>query len=201
MMTQFLSRYSVKLLEEYMKDHSQGACFSNMFAGIGLLSDHCLDYSHHGRIDVPMECNYGRQSQILKFRDVILSNMKVVTQTPLQTLQVLIWNRVSEASKAHRDVRGLSIVRQRLESSGVKVLWVENWPDYSITQQLEMMSSSQVYVTSPGSGSFLGWFLPRFGTMLRLENHSPEDLDDKYIGEVDKQFNVQFLFLSFIFSI
>lgn len=45
-----------------------------------------------------------------------------------------------------------------------------------------MISTSQVYITLPGSGSFLGWFLPKHATIIRLENHAPND-GDKYLGE------------------
>ena len=56
-----LSAYPVIPINEYTVEYEGGIFFNHLFAGLGMLSDHCDDQSYHGRnIMVTNDCNQGK---------------------------------------------------------------------------------------------------------------------------------------------
>eukprot|EP00041_Stephanoeca_diplocostata_P022490 m.537358 g.537358 ORF g.537358 m.537358 type:complete len:592 (+) comp22076_c0_seq4:179-1954(+) len=148
--------------------------FRTLLSGAGMLADHCEDPTRHGRAmgapgrDVHHTCNRNRQETLYSFREHTMRMAGVSTSAPTVN-QVIIWDRHVDDYKSERKIYGLPELKARIEKEyGVRVILYEQWRGVSATKQIETMANSTVFITGIGSGSHIGWYLPRGGTMIRL---------------------------------
>jgi len=169
-LTPLLFNNPVLPLDDAFKEkYKHGIRINQLFAGIGMLSEHCYDKTGHGRYtDKRGNCMYGRSHQMWRYRSLIMKNMGVNPDPHLIVPRVLIWDRAAKDFKPERKLYNLDTLRDRLIARGFEVIYVVDWKDYTILQQLEMISSSMVHVTGPGSGSHISLFLPRHATAIRI---------------------------------
>ena len=95
-----------------------------------------------------------------------------IVLTRLAPLRVVIWDRdASEQKGLLRKVFGLDTLAAKLRTThgrDVDVVSVSGWGGLSFREQVKLLSSASVFITGPGSGSFIGWYLPRGATMIRI---------------------------------
>jgi hypothetical protein len=149
-------------------------CFQNLFVGYPLLN---LAHHHHldpykqdtraGRDSVKPVVNlgwHGRQSQLWRFRQYTMQNLGLADSPKVRNL-VVIWNR-NDKKRMLRDLTGFATyVRQMIPDAEVIVT---EFVGMDLPQQIQLMSQAAVHITGPGGGSFIGMYLPRGATMIRL---------------------------------
>jgi hypothetical protein len=151
-------------------------CFQNLFVGYPFLS---LAHHHHldpyrpdtraGRDSVKPVVNlgwHGRQSQLWRFRQYTMRNLGLYddSSTKVRNL-IVIWNR-NDQKRLLRDLTGLAeYVRQMVPDAEVIVTELVGM---DLPEQIQLMSQTAVHITGPGGGSFIGMYLPRGATMIRL---------------------------------
>eukprot|EP00466_Bigelowiella_natans_P020596 jgi/Bigna1/73543/fgenesh1_pg.24_\ len=144
-------------------------CFRKVAAGMGMLADHCEDGIGHGRkSNTRHDCNQGRQATLYNFRRYVMHNIGIRDVLPKKN-RVIIWDRDVKDYKAERKIFGLSKLKKRIEESlNIEVMLFVTWHGKPIKYQIKEMSRSTIFITGPGSGSFISWFLPRGSTQIRL---------------------------------
>mmetsp|Transcript_3159 Transcript_3159/g.4568 ORF Transcript_3159/g.4568 Transcript_3159/m.4568 type:complete len:271 (+) Transcript_3159:1159-1971(+) len=168
-LTPLLSANEVETVKNYTKKYGGSVCFRKVAAGMGMQADHCEDGIGHGRHHgVRHDCNQGRQATLYNYRRYVMHNIGVRDILPPEN-RVIIWDRHEEDYKAERKIHGLPQLKTRIESElNVDVLIFETWHGKPIKDQIKEMSRSTIFVTGPGSGSFISWFLPRGSTQIRI---------------------------------
>eukprot|EP00035_Acanthoeca_spectabilis_P038822 m.56514 g.56514 ORF g.56514 m.56514 type:complete len:530 (+) comp9306_c0_seq1:294-1883(+) len=179
-----LREYSTSLLKKHVPaDKQAGAVlqFRVAVSGFGMLADHCDDPTTHGRRigsdtqPVHHNCNRGRQLQLINFKKWTMHMIGLDPNLQPKKQRVLIWDRAASDYKANRKVKGLPELKARIEKElKVEVMLYEQWLGKPAKYQLETMAMSTVFVTGVGSGSHIGWYLPRGGTMVRVCNQNAE---------------------------
>ena len=95
-----------------------------------------------------------------------------IALTRLAPLRVVIWDRDAREQKGLlRKVFGLDTLAAKLRTThggDVDVVTVSGWGGLSFREQVKLLASASVFITGPGSGSFIGWYLPRGATMIRI---------------------------------
>lgn len=149
-------------------------------------------------------CNRGRQLQLINFKKWTMHMIGLDPNLQPKKQRVLIWDRAESDYKANRKVKGLPELKARIEKelkveeslnsrravadrlpafltgtllcacAQVEVMLYEQWLGKPAKYQLETMAMSTVFVTGVGSGSHIGWYLPRGGTMVRVCNQNAE---------------------------
>ena len=142
-------------------------CFENVYVGLGYLSDHCEDTTvHKGQTN----CNIHRAPLVYKFRNILIKNAAIENS---DELFIVLWDR-----KKKRELHHLDKIYQMLEndySAEFKIFYVNDWKDYSIKEQISIMSKCVLYITSIGGGSFGTLFQPRGATTIKLHYNGPLD--------------------------
>ncbi len=170
-MMPLMSRNPVYTLRNYTRlvAKSRTVCFKKLAAGMGMHADHCEDGIGHGRAhDRRHDCNQGRQNTLYNYRRYVMGNIGLASTQPSAN-SVVIWDRNKKDYKAERKIYGLPELKTRIQDElGLPVLLYESWHAKPIKYQIKKLSEATVFITGPGSGSFISWFLPRGSTQIRL---------------------------------
>jgi len=158
-MTPLMSRHPVNRLDTIV----QPTCFERVLVGMAMYSDDCLEGSHGRKQDSFSLCNHGRQGQFWKFRQFTKANLGVIDDPPSEQ-QVVIWKR----KQAGRQINDLESIAEDVGyRCGISVIIVD-WADLSLVEQIRLIGSSTVHITPAGGGSYIGAYLPRGATTIRL---------------------------------
>eukprot|EP00470_Lotharella_oceanica_P008064 CAMPEP_0170193410 /NCGR_PEP_ID=MMETSP0040_2-20121228/56813_1 /TAXON_ID=641309 /ORGANISM="Lotharella oceanica, Strain CCMP622" /LENGTH=326 /DNA_ID=CAMNT_0010442029 /DNA_START=26 /DNA_END=1006 /DNA_ORIENTATION=- len=168
-LTRLLSKNEVITLTNYTKKHGDPICFRKLVAGMGMHADHCEDGIGHGRqYQTRHDCNQGRQTTLYNYRAYVMANIGLKDVLPEKN-RVIIWDRHAKDYKEERKIYGLPQLKKRIEKEfKVEVHLYETWHGKPINYQISQMAKSTIFITGPGSGSFVSWFLPRGATQIRL---------------------------------
>ena len=169
-------------------------CLSDAIVGIGGLSDHCLDITHHGRKfkDVVPHCNTGYSNLIWRFRNHIMNNMNFSNNNnnyyyyynnrdtgDVKQLRPRHLISVFGRKDGKRMPRGIyDMVQQLGEKYDVTVQYFSELHDQSFDSQVDLVRESTVLVTPSGGASFIGLFLPRGASMLLFADEEKEGFLD-----------------------
>jgi len=170
-------------------------CFDELIAGFGMLADHCDDPTAHGRkLDYAM-CNVGRTMQYWRFRAWMIASLDVKEVVPAPP-KIMVWDRDVTDYKPERKIfeleRLCAEIQIRFANQHVECERFVKWTGVPIETQVSKMANAQIFVTGPGAGSHVGWFLPRGATMLRiypanwmLEHHLFPFLSHMHVEHID----------------
>ena len=136
-------------------------CFPRLLAGMGSMTDHCLDVTMHGRKPGPHVCNEGRAAMLWQYRNWLLEaaggdptlvpcRHNILVGSNSFKRHIDNWDEVAEA------------VRERL---GLPVRRID-WAQLSIDEQLILASNTTLYLAMCGGSASPAMFMPRGGTMI-----------------------------------
>lgn len=169
-MTRLLTKKPILKTKDLVAVHNNETfCLDKLVAGVGMLSDHCTDKTTHGRRKNSEGCNQGRQDTLWQFREYSMNQIGVNPAVKVEKPKIVIWDRHVKDYKKERKVHKLPELKAELEKQfDVEVVIFEYWGDHTVDQQIGNVSESAIHITGPGSGSFIGWFLPRGSTQIRI---------------------------------
>lgn len=167
-MSKWLTNKPVLDIASFGAKHDEVVCLDKLVAGLGMLSDHCFDETIHGRNNISEGCNEGKQDTIWQFREFTVKNAGVHAPVKVRTPKVIIWDRDINDYKAERKIWGLPDLRDEIQRRFHVEAVIFDFPHESVEHQVGNVSESAVHITGPGSGSFIGWFLPRGSTQIRI---------------------------------
>eukprot|EP00035_Acanthoeca_spectabilis_P033454 m.23702 g.23702 ORF g.23702 m.23702 type:complete len:967 (+) comp5989_c0_seq1:64-2964(+) len=158
-------------------------CFAKVLLGTPMLSDDCDDGSNGINLEKLNPCNYGRMEQFWAYRQFLKTNLGVADQLPSEH-HVVIWER-SDPKRGIKDLPGLGeAIRKRFK---IKVTLVD-FAELTIQDQLRLIGGATVHITGVGGGSFIGLFLPRGASHIRLASVSKDFAMDQqffnFVGHI-----------------
>mmetsp|Transcript_21196 Transcript_21196/g.30374 ORF Transcript_21196/g.30374 Transcript_21196/m.30374 type:complete len:190 (+) Transcript_21196:638-1207(+) len=142
-------------------------CFQHVVIGTGYLTDHCRDETMHGKNNVFSPCNYGLGPIFKDFHYYIRKRMQsqVVYNDKEQ-------RRILAIFESHKGLIRMSevanIAQKTAQMYHLGYEEYHNFTDYDIPSQMKIVSRAQVVLLSPGSLSFLAFFLRPGSTMILL---------------------------------
>jgi GDP-fucose transporter C1 len=136
-------------------------CFPRMLAGIGTMSDHCLDVTVHGRRPGPHVCNEGRAKMLWEYRNWLLEaasgDPKLV---PCQH------NILVGSNSFKRAINNWDAVAQAVRDKfGLPARRID-WAQLSVDEQLQLASNTTLYLAMCGGSASPAMFMPRGATMI-----------------------------------
>jgi Glycosyltransferase 61 len=153
-------------------------CFDNLLVGypfLGQVAHYYLDPTKEDTLAtmgapppfVPLYFQ-GRQSQLWRFRLYTMQNLGVSDiAPPLLKNRIVIWNRAGNKRQLRQLPELAEFLRNRFESENVEVV-LTDFRGMDLAAQVELMSGTTVHISGPGGGSFIGFYLPRGATQIRL---------------------------------
>jgi hypothetical protein len=153
-------------------------CARNGLAGIGQLSDHGTDKGHGWEeLDYTIAYNLGRGGQFWQFRNFMMKNIGIASPEalidPREPLKVFFSANSSE--KMHRSMsfafemkRLLDALESRSHELDLPPVEVERYQfsEFSVKEQVKMVSKAAVFITTCGGGAVTATFLPRGASLL-----------------------------------
>lgn len=163
MLTPGITTRPIVVMGDLFNQSSLPVCFAKILLGTPMLSDDCDDGGHGKDLHKLSLCNYGRMEQFWNFRCFTKVNLGVDDLLPTKH-RVVIWQRADKK----RALQGLEQLGVAIHSTlGVEVTLID-WASISIEKQLHLIGTSTVHITGVGGGSYIGLFLPRGATSIRL---------------------------------
>jgi Glycosyltransferase 61 len=152
-------------------------CFDNLLVGypfLGQVAHYYLDTTKEDTLAtrgapqpfVPLYFQ-GRQSQLWRFRLYTMQNLGVSDIAPPLKNRIVIWNRAGSKRQLRQLPALAEFLRNRFESENVDVV-LTDFGGMDLAAQVELMSGTTVHISGPGGGSFIGFYLPRGATQIRL---------------------------------
>lgn len=147
-------------------------CFENVISGKYFHTDHGMDESWHGRLDLFNPFYVGKGDLLRDFRDAYMIRARMDPfMRPNNTVLVItrstgynprdhrIWNHTRVASHV------TSSLRQAGKPDQIQII---NAEELNMVEQIKMTASSKVMVVMKGGASLLSLFLPRGATSILL---------------------------------
>mmetsp|Transcript_7197 Transcript_7197/g.17511 ORF Transcript_7197/g.17511 Transcript_7197/m.17511 type:complete len:544 (+) Transcript_7197:26-1657(+) len=169
-LTSLFTRNPIETVTNYTKRVGDPVCFRKVAAGMGMLADHCEDGIGHGRMSNRRhDCNQGRQVTLWNYRNYVMGNIGIPPNALPEKNRVILWDRHVTDYKPERKIFGLPELAKRIEVElEIEAMRFETWHAKPVKYQIQQMAISTIFITGPGSGSFISWFLPRGSTQIRL---------------------------------
>jgi hypothetical protein len=156
-------------------------CAAHAVTGSGTMSDH--GESHwHGQIksDFDLPLNMGRGGVFRRYRHFMMNNMGVDSRAPIQKKPH--YNIVVAAGSSNKKDRAdvdftnqIHALNQAFKNRAQIV--VHDLASMSVKQQMELASTTAVYVTVVGGGSVTGYFLPKGASVFLYYGSKKLDWD------------------------
>ena len=151
-------------------------CAESIVAGVGFSSDHCHDLTNHGRHEyreLEHICNFGLSEQFNGFRDFLLSRFRIKPVARLITAKVTIgMNLPTSRARVLKDglIKLVAHVNAMFNDSSMYCMPIQvdrfNMAALSMRKQLEVVSSTAIFVVAAGGGSYISLCLPDWGTRI-----------------------------------
>lgn len=145
-------------------------CADHAVMGSGTFSDHGESHWHgQSKRDFDWPLNMGRGGLFRRFRHFMMTNMGVNSRAPIQRKPY--YKIVVAASSSDKPDRAdvnfdtqVGILRKAFEDRAQ--IMVQNMTSMSAKEQLELASTTAIYMTVVGGGSVTGFFLPKGATVI-----------------------------------
>jgi len=157
--------------QQQEQQQSKLVCAKSAAAGMGALTDHGSGKIHGwDPHDYEIVHNQGRGKLLYDFRNYMLKNVgvpvkNVNTKAPFKII-------ISHMSSEHRVVMfgpQYDALRNAFPEDEVEIVKLR-MKDYSIEEQVRMVSEANIYITADGGGSVSGMFLPAGASMIVYYN-------------------------------
>jgi len=157
-------------------------CSKSAAAGIGALTDHGAIKSHGWEVDdYKLTHNHGRGGALYYFRNFMVSNLGLATETKLSTPHRIVFSQKS----SDIFIRSLDFAREiKLTKESFPLEQVENYTfsKLSIQEQVEIASQTSIYVSLCGGGAVTAMFLPRGSSVILYYGEDSGTSNNKLTG-------------------
>ncbi|KAG7357359.1 DUF563 domain containing protein [Nitzschia inconspicua] len=143
-------------------------CAQHGLAGIGALTDHGTEKLHGWESkDYEITQNHGRGGMLYEFRNFMMQNLNIPTQSTHRPPFLIIFSE-SSSSIGHRNFdfsKHKQLIQDSFHSSYVTV---ESYvlSQLSLTEQVQIVSQASIFITSCGGGAVTSMFLPRGSSVI-----------------------------------
>lgn len=160
---------------------SRYVCGKNGLAGLGMATDHGQKLHGWGPKDYQSSHNTNRGAQLYRFRNFMMENIGVST-APLQNMggkkaKFKILFSVDSSSIGNRKTRFdkhfSSLQKSSLKEKYDLDIQRSYLPDLNLVEQVELVSTTSIYITVCGGGAVSATFLPK-GAALFIFFHEEE---------------------------
>lgn len=162
--------YTLKLQAQVSSSKERHViCADSALIGSGVLNDHG-DHHWHGHLASDFEDphNIGRGGLFRRFRQWMMDHVGIDPNTPIQRDPYLIL--VSQASSTKRNRRDIMFKAQiatlEKKSASRAIIKSVQLNKLSLTQQIELLSRTAVFISTVGGGTVSATFLPKGASVI-----------------------------------
>jgi len=183
---------------EGLKTRSRYVCGKNGLAGLGMATDHGNKLHGWGPTDYQSSHNTNRGAQLYRFRNYMMENIGVST-APLQNvggekakyrilfsiLSSSVGNRKMSFNSRFAYLRNSSL-KDKYDLDIQRI----HLPDLKLVEQIELVSTTDIYITVCGGGAVSATFLPKGAALFIFFNEeegagtTPARLDWDYFNHL-----------------
>ena len=166
---EFPSRTTPNELLTIPDSQSNYMCVSHGASGFKWLTDHGVGGTHGWDArDLEYPANLRRGPELRRLRNYMLSNVGLPTETKLQAPYRITFSiNSSDSQKRRIDFRDeIAAVRGLQLPNGSVTIPITHLVTLPIMRQLEVASSTAIYISAAGGGTFPAYFLPRGATLI-----------------------------------
>lgn len=172
--------YSLKLKEKDGRDKERFIiCADNGLIGSGVHADHGHDHWHgHSKRDFKNPHNKGRGGLFRRYRQWMMEHIGIDPRTPVQRdPYLIIVSEKSTRKKARKNVTFDNQVKLLKKHVGGRAMIKQvQLSTLSLTEQVELLSRTAVFISATGGGTVTGTFLPK-GASIVLYHAKRKPLD------------------------